>query len=64
VHLRYGANALRLRISDDGIGLSALPANKGQGMRNIRARARLLDGMLDIDTAPNQGMTLILTVPY
>jgi signal transduction histidine kinase len=64
VHLRYGANALRLRFSDDGIGLGALPTNKGQGLRNIRARARLLDGMLDIDTAPNRGMTLILTVPY
>ena len=64
VNLNYGANALQLRISDDGIGLPALPINKGQGLRNIRERARLLDGMLDIDTAPNKGMTLILTVPY
>ena len=64
VHLRYGVNALQLRISDDGIGLPAVPINKGQGLRNIRERARLLDGMLDIDTAPNKGMTLILTVPY
>jgi signal transduction histidine kinase len=62
--LRYGVNALQLRISDDGVGLSALPINKGQGLRNIRERTRLLDGMLDIDTAPNKGMTLILTVPY
>jgi signal transduction histidine kinase len=64
VHVRHGVNALQLRISDDGIGLSALPIDKGQGLRNIRERARLLDGMLDIDTAPNKGMTLILTVPY
>ena len=64
VHLRYGVNALQLLISDDGIGLPALPINKGQGLRNIRERARMLDGMLDIDTAPNRGMTLILTVPY
>jgi signal transduction histidine kinase len=64
VRLRYGVNALQLRISDDGIGLPALPINKGQGLRNIRERARLLDGMLDIDTAPSKGMTLILTVPY
>ncbi len=64
VRLRYGVNALQLSISDDGIGLSTLPINKGQGMRNIRERARLLDGMLDINTAPNEGMTLILTVPY
>ena len=64
VHLRYGVNALQLRISDDGIGLPVLPINKGQGLRNIRERARLLDGLLDIDTAPNKGMALILTVPY
>ena len=64
VHLRYGISALQLRISDDGVGLSALPINKGHGLRNIRERARLLDGMLDINTTPNEGMTLILTVPY
>ena len=64
VHLRYGVNALQLCISDDGIGLSALPINKGHGLRNIRERSRLLDGMLDIDTTPSKGMTLILTVPY
>lgn len=64
MYLRYGANALQLRISDDGIGISALPTSRGQGLRNIRERARLLDGVLDIDTAPNKGMTLILTVPY
>jgi two-component system sensor histidine kinase DevS len=64
VSLRYGTSAMQLCISDDGIGLSALPINKGQGLRNIRERARLLDGMLDIDTTPDEGMTLILTVPY
>jgi signal transduction histidine kinase len=64
VRLRYGLNALQLSISDDGVGLSALPINKGQGLRNIRERARLVGGMLDVDTAPNKGMTLILTVPY
>jgi len=64
VRLRYGVNALQLCISDDGVGLSALPINGGHGLHNIRERARLLDGMLDIDTAPNKGMALILTVPY
>jgi len=64
VRLHYGVNALQLSISDDGVGLAALPANRGQGLRNIRERARLLDGMLDVDTGPNKGMTLILTVPY
>ena len=64
VRLRYGVNALQLCISDDGVGLSEPPINGGHGLRNIRERARLLDGTLDINTAPNKGMTLILTVPY
>jgi len=64
VRLYYGVNALQLSISDDGVGLLALPINRGQGLRNIRERARLLEGMLDVDTGPNKGMTLILTVPY
>ncbi len=65
VHLNYGPSALQLRISDDGVGLAALPINnRGQGMRNIRERTRLIEGSLDIDTAPGRGLTLILTVPY
>jgi signal transduction histidine kinase len=65
VHLHYNANELQLRMSDDGIGLPALPiSGKGHGLRNIRERARLLDGVLDMHTAPDEGMTLTLTVPY
>ncbi|HET90646.1 MAG TPA: sensor histidine kinase [Chloroflexi bacterium] len=63
--LRHDTHTLQLRISDDGIGLEALPINsKGQGLRNIRERARLLDGELDLSTAPNEGMTMTLTIPY
>lgn len=64
VCLRYDTNVLQLRFSDDGVGLSALPSNNGQGLRNIRERARLLNGVLNIDTAPNEGLTMTLTVPY
>jgi signal transduction histidine kinase len=65
VSLRYHANGLELCISDDGIGLPALPINrKGQGLQNIRERARLLDGTLDMHTAPDEGLTLTLSVPY
>ncbi len=64
IDLQYGANALQLSVSDDGVGLSALPSENGHGLRNIRERARLLNGMLDIDTAPQEGLSLVLTVPY
>ncbi len=64
IRLQYDTSELHLVISDDGIGVPKLPANKGHGLRNIRERARLIDGTLDIDTEPNKGMTLTLTVPY
>ena len=64
MNLAYGAQAMQLSVSDDGIGLSTVPSGDGHGLRNIRERTRLLNGMLDIDTAPDQGLTLVITVPY
>jgi signal transduction histidine kinase len=62
--LKHQANALQLCISDDGIGFPQSPTDKGHGLRNIQERARLLEGTLDIDSMPNKGVTLTLTVPY
>ena len=64
VSLRYLPDALQLVIRDDGVGLLAIPTAHGHGLRNIRERARMLDGTLDIDSAPGHGLTLTLTVPY
>jgi signal transduction histidine kinase len=65
VSLDYGDDALQLRISDDGVGMVALPIDsKGHGLRNIRERTRLLEGTLDMHAAPNKGVALVLTIPY
>ncbi len=64
VQLEYGPEALTLVISDNGVGMKNLSMNKGFGLRNMRERARLLDAQVDIDTAPGEGVTLRLTVPY
>lgn len=64
VRLEYGTDALRLSVKDDGVGLSSIPSGNGHGLRNIRERTRLLNGRLDIDTTPGEGLTLVLTVPY
>lgn len=63
VRLTYDTRTLQLQIADDGVGLAMTPTATGQGLRNIRERARLLDGTLDIDSAPGQGVTITLTVP-
>ncbi len=64
VRLDYGEDMLVLTISDDGIGMEKLLISKGYGLRNIRERARLIDGTLRIESAPGAGVTYHLTVPY
>lgn len=64
VVLQYNENTLDLTISDDGVGMETLQVSKGHGLRNIRERVRLLDGTLRIESAPNEGVTFHLTVPY
>ncbi len=64
VVLQYNENTLDLTISDDGVGMETLQVSKGYGLRNIRERVRLLDGTLRIESAPNEGVTFHLTVPY
>jgi two-component system sensor histidine kinase UhpB len=64
VRLDYGLDSLCLSIADNGIGLSAIPSGDGHGLRNMRQRTRLLNGSLEIDTAPGQGLAMVLTVPY
>jgi signal transduction histidine kinase len=64
VHLHFGEESLELTISDDGIGMEQLLISKGHGLRNIRERARLLEGTLRIESAVGAGVTYHLTVPY
>jgi signal transduction histidine kinase len=64
INLAYTTEALELTITDDGVGVEALKPSKGHGLRNIRERTRLLDGKLKFDSAPGEGVTLQLTIPY
>jgi signal transduction histidine kinase len=64
IELGYNEDALDITISDDGVGMETLLIGKGYGLRNIRERVRLLDGTLRIESAPDEGVTFQLTVPY
>ncbi len=64
VALIYAPEALELTVADNGVGMEALKLSQGHGLRNIRERTRLLDGKLKIDSAPDEGVTLQLTIPY
>jgi signal transduction histidine kinase len=58
----------RLEISDDGVGHDPVAARRGQhgeaqGVANMRRRAELLDGSLEIESAPGRGTRVCLTMP-
>jgi signal transduction histidine kinase len=54
---------LLISIKDDGIGLSP-DAQPGYGLRNMRDRARLLNGELHFSEPSNKGTTVTLEIPW
>lgn len=68
VNLAYRGGLVRMEISDDGVGFDLpadgnFPQGKGAGLRNIRHRAAILEGRLQIRSAPGEGTCLMITVP-
>jgi signal transduction histidine kinase len=54
---------LQISIKDDGIGLSP-EAQPGYGLRNMRDRARLLNGALHFSEPSGKGTTVTLEIPW
>jgi signal transduction histidine kinase len=54
---------LQIQVSDDGAGFSP-DAQPGYGLRNMRDRARLLNGEIAFTAAPGKGTTVTLEVPW
>ncbi|MCB9596806.1 MAG: hypothetical protein H6719_29050 [Sandaracinaceae bacterium] len=62
VALRREADALVLRVEDDGRGIAA-DVEPGLGTASLHERARLLGGALDVESAPGDGTRVALRVP-
>ena len=63
VTARRDDGRLQLTIQDDGVGMNQA-ADAGHGLRNMRDRARLLGGNLDISSPNGKGTTVRLDVPW
>jgi signal transduction histidine kinase len=67
VSLSYLGNLTRLDVTDNGQGMepNPLPGSNhyGQGIANMRKRAHLLGGELEIMNGQSQGVSLVLTIP-
>jgi len=55
----------RLTVADDGIGLPPIPsATPGMGLDSMRYRARVLGGLLTIESQPGEGTIVTCTLPH
>ncbi len=65
VDLRVEGGAIRLRVSDDGRGFdTALPRKDGSfGLVGLRERVHLVDGRIEIDSAPGRGTRIDVRIP-
>jgi signal transduction histidine kinase len=61
IHTRDLGTQLQIEIADDGVGIPSEP-KAGYGLRNMRDRARLLNG--DLQFTNNKGTTVTLTIPW
>jgi PAS domain S-box-containing protein len=63
IRLITGEGQLMLVISDNGKGFDPSINKKGLGIKNIINRAELFNGKVEVNTAPEEGCTMIITVP-
>jgi signal transduction histidine kinase len=61
VTLCYDAEVVRLSICDDGQG--SVDPTGGFGLLGLRERIQLVDGTVNIHTAPDQGFRLEVELP-
>jgi ligand-binding sensor domain-containing protein/signal transduction histidine kinase len=68
IHARRAGDTIAVTVRDNGRGFAVLRDGAGSlaggfGISSIAGRARILDGQVDIISAPGQGTRLELTVP-
>lgn len=61
VRISYGAGAVALRVSDDGVGAEEIAP--GNGLTGLRERIALLGGEVEIAPRPGRGLELRVEVP-
>ena len=65
VRLDFGADAVRLSVCDDGVGLPGDYAERGRGFDGMKKHAERLGGRLMVETGGPHGGTIVTCVtPY
>ncbi|MES2438579.1 MAG: histidine kinase [Verrucomicrobiota bacterium] len=63
IHAEKTAGAFKLMIADDGVGIDPQRLERPATLRALRQRSEALGAELQIDTRPENGTRLTLTVP-
>ncbi|QVQ54221.1 sensor histidine kinase [Spiractinospora alimapuensis] len=63
LRLEYGEDAVRLTVTDDGVGFDPTAASSGHGQDNIQHRVRHVGGTCTVRSSPGEGTTVSLDVP-
>jgi len=63
IRLSIEGTSTVLSVADNGVGFDPGSHRKGVGITNIMSRAELLNGKVEIATAPGDGCTLTVSMP-
>ncbi len=61
--LRTVEQELCITVRDDGQGFDPAHVRSGMGLPNLRERTRSLHGSVEISSQPDQGTTVLITIP-
>ncbi|HTP13516.1 MAG TPA: ATP-binding protein, partial [Bacteroidota bacterium] len=62
IRVDYGEGKFTMQIDDNGRGFTEEGITPGSGLQNLRARARLMNGEVTIDSKPGHGTHVALVV--
>jgi two-component system NarL family sensor kinase len=63
ITLERDVHEVLLKIEDDGCGFKSSDGGKGLGLKNIAERVRMLGGKIKLDSEPDKGTRIEITIP-